>query len=54
MAFYVLQVENGIWQCVNDSWTKIFKIKLVVHGQYILIRYSAFHFTLTKNGGAAL
>ena len=26
---------DGIWQCVNCSWTGIFKNKFLVHGQYI-------------------
>ena len=30
-----LQMDNGIWQCVNISWTGIFKKKFMFHGQYI-------------------
>ena len=33
---YDLQVDNGIRQCVNSSWTGIFKNKFFVHGQYII------------------
>ena len=29
---YGLPIDNGIRQCVNSSWTGIFKNKLVVHG----------------------
>ena len=31
---YGLQIDNGIWQCVNSTRTGIFKNKFVVHGQY--------------------
>ena len=30
-----LQIDNGIRQCVNSSWSGIFKNKFVVPGQYI-------------------
>ena len=32
---YDFQIDNGIQQCVNSSWTGIFKNKFVAHGQYI-------------------
>ena len=31
---YDLQINSGIRQCVNNSWTRIFKNKFTIHGQY--------------------
>ena len=40
---YGLQIDNGIRQCVNSSWTGIFENMFVVYGQYIRLRLDLQH-----------
>ena len=49
---YDIQIDNGILQRVNSSWTGILKDKVMVHGEDIdsLHRFS---FQFIKNGSTA-